>query len=451
MVDTLRIATTNDYVGRVDPEATTYGRLPGAAALHKFATENRPDLWLDAGDFAGWSPLASLSDATDAFAAAATLPFDLAVPGNHELDWGTAPLKRFVATTPFPVICANAELDLPPTHRFETAVGAVGVIGLTMLELGESPVGPLVTEHARNLRESGCRLVIVLVHDGVTWRSRGTAPDGALPDPTVFIDRNRAWLDAADLIIGGHTLARWHGRVSADHQTPLIQPWAFGAEVSTVEISFRSGSSRPSLAVDTHRLRPAASWRGAGTDRMRAARMQEVGRLTKAATSGFDGTHSLPDLLATAMLYATDADSALLPAVFCTTQPALDGVYAWQPAGPFTEFDIHRLVPYPHDGLHVGHIDPDEWIHLLAAATPTGLPGALPRPHHAAWWDGYPAPPGRALRCLTPRSLCATSTFTKAIDGLLQRDVSWRAADSSMKQAIRQLFADRTELDPTTL
>jgi hypothetical protein len=57
----VRILTTNDFVGSFFPQATSYGRLPGAAALQAtvdgLRTEAGGGIWIDTGDLAQESAL----------------------------------------------------------------------------------------------------------------------------------------------------------------------------------------------------------------------------------------------------------------------------------------------------------------------------------------------------------------------------------------------------------
>ena len=109
----MRVLATNDFVGSFFPQATSYGRLPGAAALaatvDDLRTEAGGGAWIDTGDLAQGSALGALSDGVWPFLALRTLPIDVAVAGNHELDWGADHLRRW-----------NAELPSrcwPPTSR----------------------------------------------------------------------------------------------------------------------------------------------------------------------------------------------------------------------------------------------------------------------------------------------------------------------------------------------
>ena len=113
----VRILTTNDFVGSFFPQPTSYGRLPGAAALQATVDDLRTEagggLWIDTGDLAQGSALGALSDGVWPFLALRELSIDVAVAGNHELDWGAAHLRRWGAELPFPLLAANLRARPP--------------------------------------------------------------------------------------------------------------------------------------------------------------------------------------------------------------------------------------------------------------------------------------------------------------------------------------------------
>src|SRR4051794_38591240 len=133
----IRILTTNDFVGSFFPQATSWGMLPGGAGLAAAVGDLRDDatLWIDTGDVAQGTALGALSDGTWGFLAMRELPVDVGVAGNHELDWGTGHLRTWARELPFPLLAANADLGLQGARLVSVGDSAVGVIGLTTREL----------------------------------------------------------------------------------------------------------------------------------------------------------------------------------------------------------------------------------------------------------------------------------------------------------------------------
>ena len=191
----MRIVTTNDFVGSFFPQATSYGRLPGAAALQAtvdgLRTEAGGGLWIDTGDLAQGSALGALSDGAWPFLALRELTVDVAVAGNHELDWGAEHLRRWGAELPFPLLAANLPVGLPATRMLP---GGVGVIGLSLPGMDElhpglaadpDPAGAAVAL-AAELRAAGAVRVVLALHDGVDpapGRRRHPPDGGAVRRP----------------------------------------------------------------------------------------------------------------------------------------------------------------------------------------------------------------------------------------------------------------------------
>src|SRR4051794_29143530 len=160
----VRIITTNDFVGSFFPQPTSYGELPGGAALQATVDDVRTEaggaLWVDTGDLAQGSALGALSDGTWPFLALRELSVDVAVVGNHELDWGEAHLRRWSRELPFGLLAANLDLGLPATRLLEPGLGVIGLSLPSMAELHPGTTVDadslgLVARHAAALRADG--------------------------------------------------------------------------------------------------------------------------------------------------------------------------------------------------------------------------------------------------------------------------------------------------------
>src|SRR3954468_14760294 len=140
-MSTVRIVTTNDFVGSFFPQATSYGSLPGAAALQATVDDLRTEagggVWVDTGDLAQGSALGALSDGVWPFLALRELSIDVAVAGNHELDWGADHLRRWRAELPFGLLAANLRLGLPATRMLPVGDRTLGVVGLSLPGMAE--------------------------------------------------------------------------------------------------------------------------------------------------------------------------------------------------------------------------------------------------------------------------------------------------------------------------
>jgi hypothetical protein len=345
----VRVLTTTDFVGTFFPQPTSYGRLPGGAALQATVDDLRTDAgaaaWVDTGDLAQGSALGALSDGVWPFLALRELSVDVSVVGNHELDWGVDHLHRWGAELPFPLLAANLDLGLPATRLLAVEERALGVIGLSVPALAAlhpgASVDPdsagLVARHAAALRRDGAERVVLALHDGVD-----PVPAAAGP-PVAATGRIERLCDAVrghvDLVLGGHTLMRFAGTLAG---VPFLQPWAFGSEVGVADLE---ADGRVVLRlVDTGAPRP---WGGAGAAAQAALEREVVGRLGAPLRQAAGRDTSLADAVAAGVLRREDrVDWACVAPGDLWNQPARDGVHAFLDAGDVSLAQVLRLTPF---------------------------------------------------------------------------------------------------------
>ena len=344
----VRILTTNDFVASFFPRTTSYGRLPGAAALQATVDDLRTQagggFWIDTGDLAQGSALGALSDGVWPFLALGELSIDVAVAGNHELDWGAAHLRRWSAELPFPLLAANLGLSLPATRMLFSDGRAVGVIGLSLpampvmhpgVTAHPDPVG-MVVEHATELRAQGARHVVLALHDGVD----------ALPGPeavTAVTARMEAFCDqvrgSVDLVLGGHTLTCHAGSLAG---VPFLKPWAFGSQVGVSDLH---DDGRVQLRlVDVGTARP---WTGVGAGAQAALEADVVGRLERPLRQAWGRVFTLAQAIGDGVLRSDEGlDRIYIGPGDLWNQPARDGVDAFLGAGDVTMAQVLRLTPF---------------------------------------------------------------------------------------------------------
>ena len=332
----MRVVTTNDFVGSFFPQATSYGGLPGAAALQATVDDLRTEagggLWIDTGDMAQGAALAALSDGVWPFVALRDLSVDVSVVGNHELDWGAAHLRRWAPELPFPLLAANLDVGVAATWTRD----GVGVIGLAPPSMGEHhpdvPARPdsvaLVRSHAARLRSEGVRHVVLALHDGVD--AAGPARMEALCDEL---------RGSVDLVLGGHTLQCFAGTLAG---VPFLQPWAFGSQVGVADLH---DDGRVSLRlVDPG---PARPWTGVGAAAQAALEAEVVGHLEVPLLDADGRESTLARAVAGGILASDDAlGHAFVGPADLWNQPARDGVHAWLGAGDVTLAQVLRLSPF---------------------------------------------------------------------------------------------------------
>ena len=335
------------------------------------------------GDFAQGGPLAPLTRGHGGFQAAAALPIDVAIAGNHEFDWGIPHLQISRAALPFPLLAANTKGLLPGQAVINRGSTAIAVIGLTYpgpellpndLLDSTRTMGEVITSEARAARRNGAEIIVAAIHQGVPFNSwkKGSSPGDELRALCQDLTKE------VDLVIGGHTLTRYLGTI---HGVPYLQPFSHGYEIGVCDFS----SAGPALRT----IRPARAggWNGCHADLLARAREEVVGHLpvTLRSAPGRDG--SLQDWIARCLHHSTGADVALFPgSSLVMLQPPVDGALGYLPAGPVTRSDLLRLYPWPDDATVVF-----EWADL-------GLPqlvAAFDGPYGGSGFTSRRPGPGR--------------------------------------------------------
>jgi 2',3'-cyclic-nucleotide 2'-phosphodiesterase (5'-nucleotidase family) len=425
----VRILTTNDFIGSFFPQPTSYGELPGAAGLENAVTDLRTEsggaLWIDSGDFSQGSALGALSDGTWPFLAMRELSVDVAVAGNHELDWGREHLRRWARELPFPLLAANADLGLPPSELVSIDGREVGVIGLTVPDLPSLHPGigvhaeppALVAELAAGLRRDGATHVVLALHDGVD-------PLPSASGTAVSIDRVAALCaqvrGSVDLVVGGHTL---HSHVGVLGGVPFLQPWPFGSQVGVADL-LDDGHVELRLADVTE----ARSWTAPGAQIQAALEADVVGRLGRSLYQAPGRDVSLARAVADGLLQVDDRIDATYMPGDLWNQAARDGVHALLGAGEVTMAQVLRLTPFTGArsawggqlvAAELSVADAERVTHALAGADPARPGAAARRPRRG---------PAVAV-ALAPYAVAAANRA-------LARDVEWQPIGSTWRDAL---------------
>jgi hypothetical protein len=340
------------------------------------------------------------------------------VVGNHEFEWGVEYLRAHAPETGFPLLCANApEVGLPPTAVVETEGGVVGFVGLTCPDPGvyvsapslDPDLGDVAIGHAEELRASGADWVVALLHDGVDWRF-GAQGYEALPE--CFSEVCRPWASVVDAIFASRTLGRWIGQIE---ETPVVQPWPFGAELGVVELEVGEDPRAYCMTPKTGRR-----WGGAGSDLLDEASTRVLGELVEPLSSRAGGPAPLADFFARALRQRTGAHAAAVDML--ASQAPVDGVLSYLSAGPVTETDVLRLYSWP-DANVAGEVKEDE-LRKVAQAS-------WPRPWSVWGFDAV------------ERSAEGTATLVVLegdavahVERALDRPVEWRRTGVGLREAV---------------
>lgn len=363
----LRLITTNDLFGSFFQRITSYGIQPGARSLVNTVDRLRSDahasLWIDGGDFAQGGPLAPASGGTYGFATFRELGVDVATIGNHEFDWGEEHTRRWVGESGIPIVVANYEVGVPTSIILDAGPVPVGIIGLThpglyqfnnTLRKDQPHTLDIVPDLARALRADGAEIVAVAIHDGVDWT---TTQQGPLDiDPRRIEHLCAALRDHIDVLIGGHTLGRFVGELAG---LPFVQPWAFGAEVGVLDLDEHGVWSTHGVM-----LKPDDPWTGIGSAVNAALSSEIVGETAKPLMVKPWHDNTMAEAIARGISTRTMADVALVfPQQLQTMQSPIDGAFAYLAAGPVSEADVFRAIPFITE-----HVCQDVFISELTVA-----------------------------------------------------------------------------------
>ncbi len=133
------ILHTNDVHCGINADETTFGYAELAAYEAKLLNEGYDVLIADAGDFAQGDVIGTLSDGEYIIDIMNEVGYDVAVPGNHEYDYGMEQFFSFIESADFSVLSCNfVSVDgdnkqnvLVPAAYLEISGYSVGLIGIS--------------------------------------------------------------------------------------------------------------------------------------------------------------------------------------------------------------------------------------------------------------------------------------------------------------------------------
>jgi 2',3'-cyclic-nucleotide 2'-phosphodiesterase (5'-nucleotidase family) len=232
-VVTVQFLAVSDWHGQLDP-ISGVGGAPAIAAYWDIDRRNNPNtLAFTAGDAYGASPpISNFFEETPAVQALRMMGLDADTFGNHNFDRGTAHLQRMIDVarapssdqpgSPFRYLAANLanvedNLDgVQPFSWFRVAGLKIAVIGAVNEEapgvvkpgsfgtIEITDAAAAINRRARNARNGGADLVVVLTHKGVRGFDAANNPFGEL------IDLANA-VEGVDVIFGDHTDVQYTG------------------------------------------------------------------------------------------------------------------------------------------------------------------------------------------------------------------------------------------------
>ena len=278
---TLSIVGTTDLHGRVFPSEGRGGLEQLGGYLRNLREARASDggavLLLDAGDAFQGGIASNLSEGALVVDAYNALGYDALAVGNHEFEFGAldtaveddersdmrGALKAAAARARFPFLAANlideatsrpvAWPNVRPSTIVDTAglrVGIVGVMthgGLTQTlaanveGLLTAALAPTVEAEARQLRQSGADVVVVLAHAGGRCERFDDPADVSSCDNEAEIFQLARQLSPGlvDTIVAGHSHATVAHEVAG---IPIVQAYSWGRAFARVDLTFEHGS-----------------------------------------------------------------------------------------------------------------------------------------------------------------------------------------------------------------
>jgi len=178
------------------------------SALREEYSKDRTVFTVDAGDFIQGNSYGTMTDGEGSIEVMNTVGYDLAVPGNHEFDYGFDIFMERMGQLDFPVICANLVYKDSGRSIFdeylilERGGARVGFFGLLTTEteaetmagnMGNSTVTDPVVAAKRMvsiLEEKDVDCIVAVGHLGVTSRDHMTSDRlcSRVPGIDIFID-----------------------------------------------------------------------------------------------------------------------------------------------------------------------------------------------------------------------------------------------------------------------
>jgi 5'-nucleotidase / UDP-sugar diphosphatase len=412
----IHLLWTNDVHGHIAPEPARFMNpafpppLGGAASAATYirrvraeaAAAGEPVLLVDVGDMFQGTPIGNSTEGAAVIEYFNTIGYDLAVPGNHDFDFGRDVTEKLAWQANFPWLGANVVntatgkvVDwLRPTLMLDLAGVKVGVIGITtpatarmsfpenIAGLEFRPMTEVVERCRDDLRAQGAELIFLAIHEGLPYDPKegwekiagrqaaaaGTDDGGVdieQDQPTTF-GANASYggmnlmelvneVPGVDVAIGGHT----HRGYEAPWIDPVNHTMCFE--------SFGNGSSLGHAILRVDRATGALiGWEPAhdrGTlitlfedeigpdaevaevlrphiEATQSEMARRIGETAVDLTRGGPGANLIGNVVTDAMREHFSADFAF---------QNLGGLRADLPAGPITAGDLFSVSPFQNE------------------------------------------------------------------------------------------------------
>ena len=392
------ILHTNDVHGAIEGYAKV--------AQLKTAYEARGAyvLLMDAGDFSQGTPYVNISKGAAAVELMNMAGYDLAVPGNHEFDFGFANLQSLEKAAKFPIISANIKYSgdwaFTTSAAFEAPDGAkIGVVGITTPETATKSHPAKIkgvtfldnnelfssvqtqVDFLRNNKE--CSFIVCLGHMGIDDESTGRRSIDVLNKVT-----------GIDLFVDGHshsTLEDVTNKTNAERKVGSAILTSTGTKLESVGVvTIKDGKivSSETVALDT--LKSGNPEIAAKAKDIISEVDAEYGKVFAKTNVELNGERApgnrteetnLGDLITDSMLWLVSKDGGLkVPADDVVAITNGGGIRATIKKGDITKKDVNSVLPFGNT-VSVIYVSGEKLLESLEASTcstPTAI-GAFPQ------------------------------------------------------------------------
>jgi 2',3'-cyclic-nucleotide 2'-phosphodiesterase (5'-nucleotidase family) len=263
----LRIITTNDFHGALEPRPDARGIMRGGAAevateieqAERSCAQPCETLLLDGGDEFQGTPASNLAFGKPVVEMFNALGLAAAAVGNHEFDWGVDTLRSRMRDARYSFLAANVRYTdgrdvewIPNDTLVERGPFRIGIIGVATVEtptttrsrnvagLRFDAPAPIVDSLARTLRTRGANVVVVVAHAGAFCSANGTRDCHG-----EIIDLANALTEPVDAIVSGHT----HSLVDETIRgIPIVQALSSGRAIGVIDLDPAWGSTPHTIA-----------------------------------------------------------------------------------------------------------------------------------------------------------------------------------------------------------
>ena len=387
---TIVILHTNDVHGAID------GYAKVAALKAQYEAEGAYVLVMDAGDFIQGQPAVSISEGATAVELMNMVGYDVAIPGNHEFDYGYENLKTLAEKAEFPILAANITVDGKAALEENTVFTApdgttIGVFGLDTPETatkanpakiqgvsfaaGEDMFA-IAEEQVKAL--SDCDYVVCLGHLGIDEESTGNRSIDLLEKVTgidLFID-GHSHSDLAAVAAAtnedrtvGETVVTSTGTALANIGVVTIKDGTITTDtVSTEEITVAEDDAIAARAAEINAEIDAEYGAKFAETEVDLNGERDPGNRTQETNLG--------DLIADALLWKAQEEGEKADVAITNG----GGIRASIAAGDITKKDINTVLPFGNT-LSIIKLTGAELLEALEASTyctPTAV-GAFPQ------------------------------------------------------------------------